>query len=236
MAQIHPINGETIQIAKADNIGMWQDYEFGRPDKYSVLNEDFLKYVANDWTVTETDAGATQALATTAPANGGVLLITNTNLDNDAVYMQHVGNSFAPESGKRLYFECRFQASEATSIDLAAGLVITDTSPLAHTDGVLFVKADDAATMAFSTTSGSVTSTETGIATFAASTYMKVGFKMTGTNLVEYYVNDVKQGEFNTNIPTALMRPTLAIVDGDTAAALGALTMSVDYIIVAKER
>lgn len=39
MAQIHPINGETIQIAKADNIGMWQDYEFGRVGYIIVAKE-----------------------------------------------------------------------------------------------------------------------------------------------------------------------------------------------------
>lgn len=74
------------------------------------------------------------------------------------------------------------------------------------------------------------------IATFAADTYIKVGFRITGTSLVEYWVNDVYQGSFNTNIPTVPLRITRHFQDGDTGAALGSLTLSEDYIFVAQKR
>jgi len=236
MARSLSTDASWIKVAEQSSAGMWQDYEFGVPGKYSVYNNDFHQYVSADWTVTETDAAATQALASVAPCVGGVLLITDTNADNDAVSMQLLGHAFVPTAGTKLYFEARFQASEATSIDILFGLVATDTTPLANANGIYFIKPDDGASLDFVTNSSSVSSTETSTATFVANTYFKVGFKVTGTSLVEYYVNDVKQGEFNTNIPTAPLRVTMHVQDGDTAAALGALTASVDYVIVAQER
>ena len=216
---------------------MWKGYQFGRPDLYSTYFNDFHDYVAGDWTVTETDGAATEALATVAPCTGGVLLVTNTNADNNAVVMQKVGHGFVPTAGKRIYYETRFQASEATQIDLVHGLIVTDTDPVtSFTDGIAFRKDDGDTNLDFLTGASSAYSTDAGIFTFAADTYVKLGFKMTGTGLVEYWINDTKKGSFATNIPTAPLRVTMAIQDGDTAAALGALTKSTDYIFVAQER
>lgn len=237
MAEIMSLDAETIKIARTDQTGMWQGFEFGKPYKYSIYFDDFMQYVAGDWTVTETNAAATEALATAAPCANGVLLITNTNADNDQVSIQRVGHAFVPTAGTNIYFEIRFQASEATQIDLLAGLVVTDTDPITSvTDGIGFRKDDGDTDIDFATIASSVTSAEMAVGTFAASAYVKLGFKVTGTSLVEYYVNDVKQGELSTCIPTTPLRVTFEMQDGDTAAALGALTASIDYIFVCQSR
>ena len=229
------IDHELLKVARGHG-GVWDGFEFCRPGQYASYFDDFHQYVAADWTVTESDGAATQALATAAPTAGGVLLITDTNADDDAVSMQRVGHAFVPTAGKKIYFECRFQASEATQIDLLAGLVATDTTPLSNANGIYFRKDDGDTNLDFETNASSTASTEAGIHTFAADTYVKVGFKVTGTSLVEYFVNDISQGSFNTNIPTVPLRVTFHIQDGDTGAALGALTASVDYFFVAQER
>jgi len=230
------INDLGSKVFKLKDVGLWSGYEFGRPGKVATYLEEFFYYVAADWTVTETDAAATEALATAAPTLGGVLLITNVNADDNVVGLQKVGHSFDPQAGTNIWCEVGFQGSEATQSDWLVGLVVTDTTPLANTDGIYFRKDDGDTNIDFETNSGSTASTETAIATFAADTYVVVGFKVTGLTLVEYYVNGVKQGEFNTNITSVPLRVTLHFQDGDTAGAVGAQTASVDYVVCAQSR
>ena len=73
MSVIQSIDAKWLKVAEQVSAGMWQDFEFGVPGKYAVYFEDFFTYQATDWTVTETDAAATEALATAAPTVGGVL-------------------------------------------------------------------------------------------------------------------------------------------------------------------
>ncbi len=216
--------------------GMWQDYEFGVPGKYFVLYEDFDHYVAGDWTVTAA-GGGTAALATAAPCLGGVLRVTTANADDDLVSLQRVGNCVVPPAGSKIYFEASFQTLEATQMDWVVGLGITDTTPLAIADSIVFQKDDGDTQVDFKTVaSASSSSQDSNIATFAAATNICVGFKVTGTSQVEYYVNGAKKGTFLGNIPAVPLRVTLAHQDGDTGAALGALTSSWDYVICCQER
>ena len=110
------------------------------PSKNHVYFNDFDTYLAGEWVVTETGV-ATQALAN---VDGGVLLITNAAADDDASFSNKVGESFLPAADKNLWFKCKFQVSDATQSDVVIGLQITDTTPLAVTDGIYFLKADGA--------------------------------------------------------------------------------------------
>jgi hypothetical protein len=200
------------------------------PTTTHTFFDDFDTYVAADWTVTETGT-ATQALT---DADGGVLLITNAALDNDASFSQKVGESFLFEAGKKLWFKARFAASAATESDVVIGLQITDTTPLAVTDGVYFIKADDAATISFLVTKNSTSSTASAIATLTAAAMTTVGFYYNGKDAVDYFVDDVKLGSLPvTNLPDD---EVLTITYGMQNGSAGAKTMSVDYIFVAKER
>ncbi len=239
MTEPYLLNEDRIKVKDSQNSlsSMWQGVDFGPGSSYCWYIEDFMTYVAGDWTVTETDAAATQALATSAPCASGVLLITNANADNNLVSMQKLGHSFTPTAGTNLYFEARFQVSTATQVDVLFGLVATDTDPITSiVDGIVFRKDDGDTYIDFAATNTSTTSTETELATFVADTYVTVGFKVTGISLVEYYVNGAKQGELSTNIPTVPLQVTMAFQDGDTGAAIGAQTMSVDYVKVAQAR
>ena len=207
--------------------------ELGQPAAtiFHTYFEDFDYYAAGDWTVTETDAGATQALT---DGDGGLLLITNTAADNDLVSLQKKGESFRFESGKALFFEARFKVSDATQSDVVIGLQITDTTPLDVSDGVFFIKADGAATVNFLVEKNNTATTASSIATMANDTYIRLGFYYDGSSAVQYFVNGTYTGSsVTTNLPDDEdMTVTIAIQNGEAAAK----TMTVDYVYVAKER
>jgi hypothetical protein len=192
--------------------------------------EDFDYYTAGDWTVTETDAGATQALT---DGDGGLLLITNTAADNDLVALQKKGESFRFSSGKELFFEARFKISDATQSDLSIGLQITDTSPLDVSDGVFFTKADGSTSVSFLVEKNG-TATTTTVATMANDTFITLGFNYDGGSVMQYCVNGVVTGTSAvTNLPDDEdLTVSFAIQNGEAVAK----TMTVDYIFVAKER
>ena len=185
MADFTRLDSNVIRIANVSQPSMWDDFEFGAPYNYSVYFNDFHTYVAGDWTVTAA-GGGTAALATTAPCVGGVLLMTTANADDDLVSLQKVGHGFVPTAGSKIYFETRIQTSEATQQDWVFGLGITDTTPLAIGDCIVFQKDDGDTQIDFKTiASASSSSSDNNIATHAAATYVKLGFKVTGTSSVE---------------------------------------------------
>ena len=207
--------------------------ELGQPaaTNFHTYFEDFDYYTAGDWTVTETDAGATQALT---DGDGGLLLITNTAADNDLVSLQKKGESFRFATGKALFFEARFKVSDATQSDVVIGLQITDTTPLDVTDGVFFIKADGAATVDFRVEKNNTATTASAMATMEDDTYIRLGFYYDGSSAVQYFVNGTYTGSsVTTNLPDDEdMTVTIAIQNGEAAAK----TMTVDYVYVAKER
>lgn len=206
--------------------------DFILPDmtKAHVYMEDFDYYTAADWTVTEVGI-ATQALT---DADGGVLLVTNAAADNDSSFSQKVGESYLFEAGKKLWFDCRFKVSDATQSDVVVGLQITDTTPLDVTDGVFFLKADGAATADFLVEKDNTATTSSAVATLADDTYIRLSFYYDGKSAIKYFVDGVHQGtSVTTNLPDdEVLTISFGVQNGEAVAK----TMSVDYIMVAKER
>lgn len=204
------------------------------PTRAHVYFNDFDTYVAGDWTITTTEAGAGSATEALTNEDGGVLLITNDNADNDADFFQKVGESFKFASGKKLWFKARFKVSDATESDFVFGLQITDTTPLAVTDGVYFQKDDGDTNLDFHVTKNGTSTSATAIATVANATYLVVGFYYDGVSAIKYFVDDVQLGtSVTTNLPDD---EELTISFGIQNGAAAAKTMSVDYIFAAKER
>jgi len=201
---------------------------------HSYFN-DFDIYTAGDWTVTETDSAATQAITN---EDGGVLLITNTASDDDLVGLQGK-ETFKFESGKELFFKTRFKVSDATDSDLVIGLQITDATPLAVTDGVYFRKDDGDANLDFVVVKDSTATTSAAITTLSDDTYITIGFYYDGIDKIEYFagsdsVSPVYLGKsVVTNLPdNEDLAVSFAIQNGEAAAK----TMSIDYIFASKAR
>lgn len=214
-------------VTKPNPLGM-----FGMPDptKWHTFFDDFDIYTAADWTVTEVGI-ATQALT---DADGGALLVTNAAADNDSSFSQKVGESFLFTSGKKLFLKARLQVSDATESDFVVGLQITDTTPLAVTDGVYFQKDDGDANLDFHVTKNSTTTSATAVATIADATNLTIAFYYNGSDAMQYYINDVHQGTLaTTNLPDdEVLTVSFGIQNGEAVAK----TMTLDYIFVANER
>ena len=206
--------------------------EFILPDftKAHVYFNDFDTYVAGDWTITDTGA-ATQALT---DGDGGLLLITNAAADDDASFSQKKGESFLMVAGKKAWFDCRFQTSDATQSDLVFGLQITDTTPLAVTDGIFFLKADAAATFDFLVEKNSTATTTSAVATLVAATNIRLSFYYNGVDKIVIYVDGVAVGSsVVTNLPDdEALTVSFGLQNGEAVAK----TLTLDYILAAKER
>ena len=210
---------------------------YGMPDptKWITYFNDFTEYVAGDWTITTTEAGsgdATEALASTSA--GGLLLITNDDADNDLDFLQLKTEAFKFVAGKKSFFKARFAVSDATQSDFVMGLQITDTTILAVSDGVYFMKDDGDASLDFHVEKDGSDTTASAIATVSDATMLVAGFYYDGKSAIEYYVDDVKLGtSVTTNLPDD---EELAVSFGIQNGAAAAKTMTVDYIFVSQER
>ena len=198
--------------------------------EFHTYFEDFDYYAAADWTVTETQAGATQALT---DGDGGLLLLTNTAADNDLVALQKVGESYRFASGKKLFFEARFKVSNATQSDVVMGLQITDATPLDVTDGVFFLKSDDSTTINLLVEKNN-TATTTSVGTLADDTYIRLGFYYDGNSSIQAFVNGTYVATSATTnlVDDEDLTVSFALQNGNAVAR----TMTVDYVYVAKER
>ena len=204
------------------------------PTLFHTYLNDFDTYTAGDWTVTETDAAATQALTA---GDGGLLLITNTAANDDLVALQKNPAAFTFTAGKKTFFRCRFKVSDATQSDVVFGLQVVDTTPLDVTDGIYFLKADGAATVDFvcrkNASTGSTSASA--VATLANDTFIELGFYYDGQSSVAYEVNGSVLGSLDassTYLPDTTCTVSFALQNGEAVAK----TMTVDYVYVAKER
>lgn len=204
------------------------------PTLFHTYFNDFDTYVAGDWTVTETDSGATQALTA---GDGGLLLITNTAADDDLVALQKNPAAFTFEAGKKTFFRARFKVSDATQSDLVIGLQVVDATPLDVSDGIYFLKADGSTAVSVicrkNASTGSTSASS--IATMANDTFIELGWYYDGDSKVYYEVNGNVIGSLDGSsayLPDAAVTVSFALQNGEAVAK----TMTVDYIFVAKER
>lgn len=210
------------------------DFILPDPTQAHVYFNDFDTYAAAEWTITTVEAGAGSATEALTDADGGVLLITNDAADDDSDFFNKVGESFLFATGKKLWFKARFKVSDATQSDFVIGLQITDTTPLDVTDGVFFQKDDGDANLDFHVEKNNTATSATAIATVEDDTYLTVGFYYDGKSSIKYYVNDVHLGTLaTTNMPDdEVLTISFGIQNGEAVAK----TMSLDYILAAKER
>jgi hypothetical protein len=221
-------------LTNVNDVDLFADMVQPDPTLFHQYFQDFDTYVAGDWTVTETDAAATQALTA---GDGGLLLVTNTAADNDLVALQKNPAAWSFTSGKKTFFRCRFKVSNATESDLVFGLQIVDATPLDVTDGVYFLKADGSTNVAIvarkNATTGSTSATA--ITTLADNTFIELGWCYDGQSTIAYEVNGTVLGSLDGSssyLPDTTCTVSFALQNGNAVAR----TMTVDYIFVAKER
>ncbi len=210
---------------------------FPDPTLFHIFDEDFDYFLASDWTITETQAGATQALAA---GNGGLMLLTNSAADNDINQIQKVPAAFLPVVGKRFFMDTIFQLSDVVDSDFAIGIQLANvdgTTLATATDGIFFLKADDAATVALyvrqDNATGSVNSGA--IATLVNATDVRLSCYYDGGDRVYYAVNGNTLGYVTVSaavLPNVVCAPIASLKNGAAAAK----TATIDRLYVIQER
>lgn len=203
---------------------------------YHMFAEDFDRFVAGDWTVTETQAAATQALAA---GDGGLMLLTNSAANNDVNQIQLNPANFTFTAGKKFFLESRFKVSDATNSAFAIGVqnVSADGTVLANaTDGLFFLKPTGFTTLSvYMRQDNSTGSTAAAFATLADDTYVVASAYFDGGDRLYYAINNAIQGYVTiatTMIPDANLAPIIVVKNGAAAAK----TATIDYLFCAKER
>lgn len=216
---------------------IWSGMPFFDPRKFHSFLEDFDFYLATDWTVTETQAGATQALAA---GDGGLILLTNSAADNDINQIQKVPAAFLPVVGKRFFMNARFSLSDVVDSDFAIGIQLANvdgTTLATATDGIFFLKADDAATVAlYSRQDNAAGSVNSGaIATLVNDTMVDLSCYYDGGDRIYYAVNGNTLGYITVSaslLPNVVCAPIISLKNGAAAAK----TATVDRLFVIQER
>ncbi len=209
--------------------------DFMQGPEFFRFFEDFFIYTAAHWTNTTVEAGAGSATEAVSGAAGGQLVITTDDADNDSVALQLINETFSFVTGKNLYFKSRFKLSDVTQSDFVMGLQITDTTPLAVTDGIFFQKDDGDALLDFHVVKDSTATDTTAIATLVDDTWVEVEFYYDASAAkIQLFVDDVAVGSsVLTNAPDdEALTVSFAIVAGEAAAKV----LTVDYIEVAQAR
>ncbi len=216
------------------------DSTFGKvkapdPTKYHMYHNDFDTYLASDWTITTTEGGSGNASEALGDGDGGLLVITNDDADDDNDFLQLVKEGFKYEAGKQLAFKARFKTSDADASDVVMGLQLTDTSPLDVTDGIFFLLTDGSTTLQFIVEKDGTQSTLDLSTAMADDTFMSVGFVYTPADQkFHVYQNNVEVGTVvNTNAPDD---EELTVSFGIQNGAAAAKVLTVDYVTAMKER
>lgn len=199
-----------------------------------------------DWLVTLIDAGAGDVTVEVSDAANGVLLITTAGNEDDGLMAQwqggntaSVAETFTFVAGKRVWFAARFQMSEATQSDFIIGLAAADTTPLDVDDGVFFIKADGAATLALTSKIVTPVSASVTVGTIVAATWYDFAFEYNGVDAITAYLKDTTSGVWNAvgSIGVSALPTTeLAVTFGFQNGAVTAKTCLIDYIFAARER
>jgi hypothetical protein len=195
--------------------------------------DDFDSFVAANWTVTETQAGATQAITA---GDGGLLALVNSAADDDLNAIQLVQETYRWSSGKQFWLRARFKVSDATESDLIVGAYITDTSPLASlpSDGIFFHKADGSTSLTFQVRKDGTSSSIT-LGAMANDTFVEATAYWDGRQW-NAWLDTTPVGApitSTTNCPDDEdIAIGMAVQNGEAAAK----TLTIDYVLVSKER
>ena len=212
------------------NHDKWDWFKNFTPEYAARFEDHFYRWIAGEWTVTETGAG-TRAIT---PLVNGVLLVTNAAADNDCNEILTQNESFKLVEAYPFYASIRFKISDPTQSDFWFGL-ITGTSYFGGPpdDAAIFSKQDgDANLDVITRTNAAQTLTDTGL-DLVALTWYRLGIHWDGHDTVRFFVfRDadmycLHQDAHTTHIcQDEEMRLGFGIMNGEAVAKV----MYVDYL------
>lgn len=217
-------------VGTVSDASLLADLPFPDPTRYHTYMDDFGDYTATEWIVSGT---GTAALVPNGP--GGVLLLTNTALEDALTALQKSPAVFSPSTGKKLFFKARFKVGEAIQSDFVFGLQIIDATPLDATDGFYFSKVDGSASVSLVSRNNATTgSTSAVVGTMPSNSYVDAFMMFDGANKLVGEIAGTRVALDITNYrpDAAALAVSFAIQNGEAVIN----TMSIDYIFVAAEK
>jgi len=216
----------------------WTDQPVSNNVDYVSYMDDFTGVAldsTNDWTVVK-DSGATVAIVADT-VNGEVAITSTATTDDDGGSLQ--GNEvFAVQTDKNIWFETRVKCNDADQTDLCFGLTVNfATNPeamLTAADRIVFQVNDGNASILCKTEkNGTETSTDSGI-DLVDDTYVKLGFLVNSTGLVQFFVDRQLVATHTTNIPDDenLTIGAMSV----SGSATGTRATTIDYLFCAADR
>ena len=221
------------------------------PDPSEVVEDfdEFIQYVAADWTVTNTTSHGTAALIAGA---GGLIQLAGgaSSVTSDIVAIiaapldvniqaNTVSATYPPTA--QAWFYTGFKATVAATDQLQIG-VTSANSALAPTDGIYFNKAAASSAITFVVRKGSAslaaTAYSTGtttVATLVSATFIRLAWYYNGKGNIDVFVNDVKVCTVDVTTSAGLVAATFpqatALGHGFGVKAAATAPTSADIIV-----
>lgn len=214
--------GETD--TRGPSLRFWRDCPFLGKTAFQACGmgtfffDDFVDLPTGKYTATQATAGT---FALDDAEYGVALADCNSTTATQGINVQKPGECVKPAAGKTIWYECRVKAADiATGPEFFAGLAITDTTLVASSalssQAIGFKSVTDDNVILATCKDGSSETTASSIHTFVDDAWVKLGFKVTGTSKVEFFVNGVSVGSITANIPTTELTPSLVCQTGGT--------------------
>jgi len=187
--------------------------------------DDFQDLPTGRYTATQSTTGT---FALDDAAGGVALADCNSETVVQGINVQRggtTGETFLAAAGTTIYFEARVKAADiGTGPEFFLGLHIIDTAIIdtsamaaADSDWVGFKSLTDNNILLGTTSDNATEATAASIHTLVEDTWVKLGFKVIGTDSVEFYVNGaLKSNTITTNLPGGLLVPSLVCQSNGT--------------------
>lgn len=214
---------------------------YSNPAKWYGKRSDFQNdEELTEMTVTAVNSGSASVIDTAATGNYGVCVVTGAaTTDDSGANIQDDAFTFSFAANRTTLFSAKFQAADITQCDIAAGLIVSDTSIVAGTTtGIFFRKDDGDANLDFFAETNDVTVVEAAAikalsnATDYTVTFVFIGGTTAGSGTLYVYVNEVLlvEGVTSTNWPssaTYALARSFAFQSGNNS---GTHTCNLDFI------
>lgn len=205
------------------------------PTLYHTFFDDFDRYLASNWTITDTGTGVVAQI----DGNGGLITITNDANAADNTLLQAVSEAFLIVPGKEIFFKTRCALGDVVNTDFLIGLIIRDVAtPFNPTDGIFFIKADASASLNFTArqTVAATVTTSSAIATLVNDTMVELAFYYDGGDRIYYAVNNTVAGYLQMSSATLPNTEMLLAINWQNGVSGASEVLTLDYVFAAQKR
>ena len=213
------------------------------PLKHHVFFHDFDQFVNTDTTGTPTNTTgwdvaplSTGIVGFNQNDDGGVIQMQTAAVDNDNIFVYNFNNGFLFETGKRMFYQCRFATPDVVQTDILMGLS-DGQETITPLDGIFFLKSDGANSVILRYTVNNTSIDTPVITTMSNSTFVTLGWMFDGQDRVYFGVDGNVSGFLDIAANNFSLIPVMLAADMGLQAgeAVGKI-LDVDYVFMAKER